>query len=86
VKVAAHRGRRTSAREVRLVLDHARPLSNQQWADVFKVHLRTIKIWRAKGMLLGLWSAPASERWDLMRAEAIQSLADLLHELRSTKD
>jgi hypothetical protein len=63
-----------SAREVRLVLGNARPYSGRQWAAFFKVHPNSIKKWKAKGMMLDLWSAPTSEKWTTLKAETARQL------------
>jgi len=68
----------TGAGEVRLVLDHARQHTGRQWAEFFGVHPQTIKTWRARGMVLDLWSSPAEPRWNGVRAEAAHSLRESL--------
>jgi hypothetical protein len=73
-----------SSSEVRLVLDHARPNSNRQWADFFGVHLRTIEAWRSRGLVLDLWASPKQDRWDALKAEAIDCLWNNLQELQRT--
>lgn len=70
-----------SPKEVRLVLDHARPYSVHEWANYFHVHPQTIETWRAKGMLLGLWSGPDGQRWNTVRAEAVRCLWDGINAL-----
>lgn len=77
-----HGGRRVPALEVRLVLDHAQPLTAARWAAVFGVHPETIKAWRASGVTLDLWSAPSSEQWEELRAQAAQELAKQLSYLK----
>lgn len=75
MKIPTHPNRRlVAAEEVRLVLDHAQPLTQQQWANAFGVHLATIQAWRTKGLFPGLWSAPTPERWNGLRAEAANNL------------
>jgi hypothetical protein len=72
MKFATHPGgRRVSAREVRLVLGHARPNSGRQWAAFFHVHPQTIKVWMARGFVLGLWSGPSRDAWTVVQREAM---------------
>lgn len=83
MRFTAHHGaRRVEAREVRLVLDIARPLTAARWAEFFGVHAQTIKAWRADGMVLGLWSAPTSQSWEVVKAEAVQELNKQLSYLK----
>jgi hypothetical protein len=78
-------GRRVSAREVRLVLDHARERTGRQWAEYFGVHPQTIKTWRARGMVLDLWSSPKEQRWSAVRAEAALALRESLEVLEERR-
>ena len=74
-----------SAREVRLVLDHARQLTLRQWAEFFGVHPQTINTWRARGMELDLWSSPTGQRWRAVKAEAARSLLESLDVLEGRR-
>jgi hypothetical protein len=75
VKVPTHPdSTRVSAQEVRLVLRHAREHTATQWAEFFQVSVQSIKAWKAKGMLLDRWSAPSSEQWRALKAEAVRDL------------
>lgn len=86
MKITTHPGgRRVSAKEVRLVLAHARPLNPRQWAEHFGVSLRTIRTWMAEGMVLDLWAAPSASQWRTLQAEATKSCWDYISFLDGCK-
>ena len=74
-------GRRVSAREVRIVLDNSRPNTVRQWAEFFRVHPQTIKMWRSRGMVLDLWSCPNASLWHSLKKEALGGLWESLNVL-----
>lgn len=80
-----HGGRRVPAAEVRLVLDHARQITGRQWAEFFTVHPQTLKTWRARGMVLDLWSSPTGQQWNAVKAEATRSLRESLDVLEGKR-
>jgi hypothetical protein len=64
---------------VRWVLDHYQvPMvdhmstTNEAHALHYNVSLKSIKTWRAKGMHLGMWSAPTREQWVCAQQAALQ--------------
>jgi hypothetical protein len=79
-----HGGRRVSAQEVRLVLRHARPYSNREWAAFLGIHQRSLKAWKARGMNAGLWSGPSGTRWNTLKAEAVRNLWQAIKALEAT--
>lgn len=79
MKIAAHPERhRVAAEEVRAVLRHAKPLTQQQWAEELQVTLKTVQAWRADGFFLGLWSSPSRERWAVLKADAAKNIRGIL--------
>jgi len=85
MKISAHPNRHhVSAEEVRLVLDHAQSLTQQQWAEFFGVSLATVQAWRTRGFFIRLWSAPTAEKWNGLKADAIQNLRGSLRLLTSS--
>ena len=73
------------AREVCLVLDHARQLTGRQWAEFFGVHPQTIKTWRWRGMILDLRASPTEQQWSAVKAEAGRSLRESLDVLEGRR-
>ena len=81
MKIDEYAGRRVSAEDVRLVLDHARAFTSQQWAEHFCVSLRTVEDWRRNGLVLGRRLAPTQELWNQEKAEAIRWAVDVAKRL-----
>jgi hypothetical protein len=55
-------------------MDNSKQFTRLQWAMLFGVRLRTVESWRSRGMVLDLWSAPKSNHWDSLKADAVRCL------------